>query len=83
MDGLTPARGATLAMDFNRTVPAFSPSQASAYLANADGVFFRTCVLPGANTNPATFRAVLDKEFVRHELHPCWDFYSRAEKRLP
>lgn len=76
--GLTPARGATLAMDFKRTVPAFTPSEASAYLAFADGVFFRTCILPGANTNPATFRTVLEREFVRHELHPCWDFYSRA-----
>jgi len=78
MLGLTPARGTTLAMDTGRTVPAFSESQASAYLASADGVFFRTCVIPGANTNPATFRTVLEREFVRHPLHPCWDFYSRA-----
>jgi hypothetical protein len=77
MLGLTPARGTTLAMDFGRTVPAFSVDQASAYLADADGVFFRTCIVPGANTNPATFRIVLDREFTRHELHRCWDFYSR------
>jgi hypothetical protein len=77
--GLTPARGTTLAMDFRRTVPAFSVTEASAYLADADGVFFRTCVLPGAtDTNPATFRAVLEREFTRHKLHPCWDFYSRT-----
>ncbi|MBR1226809.1 MULTISPECIES: hypothetical protein [unclassified Bradyrhizobium] len=77
--GLTPARGTTLAMDFRRTVPAFSVTEASAYLANADGVFFRTCVLPGAtDTNPATFRTVLEREFTRHKLHPCWDFYSRT-----
>jgi hypothetical protein len=77
MLGLTPARGTTLAMDFGRTVPAFSVDQASAYLADADGVFFRTCIVPGANTNPATFRIVLDRQFTRHELHRCWDFYSR------
>ena len=59
--GLTPARGTTLAMDFGRTVPAYSVAQASAYLADADGVFFRTCILPGANTNPATFRIVLER----------------------
>ena len=77
--GLTPARGTTLAMDFRRTVPAFSVTEASAYLADADGVFFRTCVLPGAtDTNPATFRTVLEREFTRHKLHPCWDFYSRT-----
>jgi hypothetical protein len=76
--GLTPARGTTLAMDFGRTVPGFSIPQASAYLASADGVFFRTCVIPGANTNFATFRNVLEREFTRHTLHPCWDFYSRA-----
>jgi hypothetical protein len=76
--GLTPARGISLAMDFGRTVPAYSVAQASAYLASADGVFFRTCVIPGANTNPATFRTVLEREFTRHTLHPCWDFYSRA-----
>jgi hypothetical protein len=76
--GLTPARGTTLAMDFGRTVPAFSVAEASAYLASADGVFFRTCVLPGASTNPATFRTVLEREFTRHKLHPCWDFYSRT-----
>jgi hypothetical protein len=76
--GLTPARGTTLAMDFGRTVPAFSLAQASAYLASADGVFFRTCMIPGANTNPATFRTVLEREFTRHALHPCWDFYSRT-----
>ncbi len=57
-----------------------SPStEASTYLADADGVFFRTCVLPGAtDTNPATFRTVLEREFTRHKLHPCWDFYSRT-----
>ncbi|MBR1266494.1 hypothetical protein JQ629_03130 [Bradyrhizobium sp. AUGA SZCCT0222] len=77
--GLTPARGTTLAMDFRRTVPAFSVTEASTYLADADGVFFRTCVLPGAtDTNPATFRTVLEQEFTRHKLHPCWDFYSRT-----
>ncbi|MBR1187570.1 hypothetical protein [Bradyrhizobium sp. AUGA SZCCT0160] len=77
--GLTPARGTTLAMDFRRTVPAFSVADASAYLADADGVFFRTCILPGAtDTNPATFRTVLEREFTRHKLHPCWDFYSRT-----
>ena len=76
--GLTPARGTTLAMDFGRTVPAYSVAEASAYLAAADGVFFRTCILPGANTNPATFRTVLEREFTRHTLHPCWDFYSRT-----
>ncbi|MBR1152467.1 hypothetical protein [Bradyrhizobium sp. JYMT SZCCT0428] len=77
--GLTPARGTTLAMDFRRTVPAFSVTEASAYLADADGVFFRTCILPGAtDTNPATFRTVLEREFTRHKLHPCWDFYSRT-----
>ncbi|CAN7402761.1 hypothetical protein LJR220_003606 [Bradyrhizobium sp. LjRoot220] len=79
MLGLTPARGSTLAMDFRRTVPAFSVTEASTYLASADGVFFRTCVLPGAaDTNPATFRTVLEREFTRHKLHPCWDFYSRT-----
>ena len=42
-------------------------------------MFFRTCVLPGAtDTNPATFRTVLEREFTRHKLHPCWDFYSRT-----
>ena len=81
--GLTPARGTTLAMDFGRTVPGFSAAEASAYLASADGVFFRTCVIPGANTNPATFRTVLEREFTRHTLHPCWDFYSRSLKGLP
>ena len=66
-------------MDFRRTVPAFSVTEASAYLADADGVFFRTCILPGAtDTNPATFRTVLEREFTRHKLHPCWDFYSRT-----
>ena len=76
--GLTPARGTTLAMDFMRTVPAYSIAQASAYLADADGVFFRTCELHGAaNTNPETFRTVLEREFTRLPLHPCWDFYSR------
>ena len=78
--GLTPARGTTLAMDFGRTVPAYSTAQASAYLASADGVFFPTCAIPGAaNTNPATFRTVLEREFARHSLHPCWDFYSRSK----
>jgi hypothetical protein len=77
MLGLTPARGTTLAMDVGRTVPAFSVDQASAYLADADGVFYRTCIVPGANTNPATFRIVLEREFTRHKLHRCWDFYSR------
>jgi hypothetical protein len=77
MLGLTPARGTTLAMDAGRTVPLFSVDQASTYLADADGVFFRTCIIPGANTNPATFRVVLERQFTRHELHRCWDFYSR------
>lgn len=75
--GLTPARGATMAMDFGRTMPAFSTADAAVYLADADGVFFRNCAIPGRNTNPATFRTVLEREFTRHQLHPCWDFYSR------
>jgi hypothetical protein len=76
--GLQPARGISLVMDYGRTVPVYSTATASAYLAAADGVFFPTCAVPGANTNPATFRTVLEREFVRHKLHPCWDFYSRV-----
>ncbi len=76
--GLTPARGATLPMDFARTVPVYGVAEASAYLAPADGVFFRTCVTSGADTNLATFRTVLEREFTRHKLHTCWDFYSRT-----
>ena len=77
--GLTPARGTSLVIDGNRTVPRFSPAQASAYLAAADGVFFGSCELRGAgDSNPETFRAVLDREFIRWPLHPCWDFYSRT-----
>src|SRR5262249_45321195 len=75
--GLTPARGTPLPMDFARTVPVYSLAEASAYLAPADGVFFRTCVTSGVHANLATFRTVLDREFTRHKLTPCWDFYSR------
>ena len=76
--GLESARGTTLYMDSPRTLPVFSNAQAADYLALADGVFFEKCGLRGAaDTNQATFRAVLDRGFVRYSLHPCWDFYSR------
>src|SRR5690606_14211832 len=44
---LTPAVGTDLVMQVGRTVPAFTPEQARAYLAGADGVFVGTCDMTG------------------------------------
>lgn len=77
--GLMPAEGVMLAVQVNRTIPAFDPAGASHYLAGADGVFLSTCVLSagGEPTIRTIFQPVLDAEFERHRLNACWEFYNR------
>ncbi len=77
--GLTPVRGVMLAVQVNRTIPVFTPPEASRYLAGADGVFISTCVLSagGEPTIRTIFQPILDAEFERHPLNACWDFHNR------
>lgn len=74
---LTPATGTVLAMEIGRTIPAFSPDQARAYLGSADGVFVSTCDIPDSGIRLA-FEPVLRSGFERLPLTDCWDFYVRA-----
>lgn len=74
---LTPATGTVLAMEIGRTIPAFSPEQARAYLGSADGVFVDTCDIPDNGIGLA-FEPVLQSDFERLPLTDCWDFYART-----
>ncbi len=79
--GLTPARGVTLAVQVGRTIPVFTPPEASRYLAQADGLFVSECALSasGEDTIRSVFRPVLAAEFEPVPLNACWDFYRRKQ----
>lgn len=83
--GLTPARGVTLAVQVGRTIPVFTPPEASRYLAKADGLFVSECALSagGEETIRSVFRPVLAAEFERVPLNACWDFYRRTQSSPP
>ncbi len=83
--GLTPVPGVMLALQVNRTIPAFDPAGASRYLAGADGAFLSTCVLSagGEPTIRTIFQPVLDTEFEPHILNACWTFYNRRPAAAP
>lgn len=73
---LEPAPGTALVMDVGRTVPAFSPDAARAYLGHADGVFVGTCDTWFDGIRSA-FEPVLKADFEPLPLTGCWDFYVR------
>ena len=73
---LTPATGTALVMDIDRTIPAFSPTEARTYLGSANGVFVSTCDLTDTGIRKA-FEPVLRNDFEQLPLTNCWDFYVR------
>lgn len=81
--GLVPARGGPLVMELARTIPVFRPEDGAQYLGDADGVFATRCVLSnGGPTLRTVFQPVLDAQFERVALNPCWDFYHRKTEAV-
>ena len=78
MLGLMPAKGTTLVMDVDRTVPRFNDQQAQDYLKTVDGLFVWHCNLNNEEFDKM-FANVIDAKFDKLPLTSCWSFHARKQ----
>lgn len=75
---LTPAKGVGTFILFGRTMSAPTATEASRYLAGADGVFVPSCEPRTFETGSESgFSSVLKSEFRPLPLNACWTLYVR------